>query len=117
MRAGRDGTELLELGEEILNEVARLVEFSVEVAGQASVRLWRDHGGFSGSGKRGDDPRVGIEGFVGDQGLGLHRRQQLVGTNEIVRLPAGQEEAYGIAERVDQLWILVLNPPRDRPIA
>jgi len=53
---GGDGAELLELGEEVLDEVARLVEFSVEGAGQAAVRLWRDHRGLSDSGKRGDDP-------------------------------------------------------------
>ncbi len=100
--SGRDGAELLELGEEVLNEVARLVEVSVEVARQPAVRLWWDHRCLSGSGKRGDDPRVGVEGFVGDQRLGLHRWQQVVGTHEIVRLPAGQEEACGIAERVDQ---------------
>jgi hypothetical protein len=100
--AGGDGAELLELGEEVLDEVARLVEFSVEGAGQAAVRLWRDHRGLSDSGKRGDDPGVGVEGFVGDQRLCLHRWQQVIGANEIVRLPAGQEEAYGIAESIDQ---------------
>jgi len=26
----------------------------------------------------------------------------VIGANEIVRLPAGQEEAYGIAESIDQ---------------
>lgn len=99
---GGNGTKLLELGEEVLDEVACLVEVSVEVAGQAAVRLWRDHRGLSGSGERRHDPGVGVEGFVGDQRLGLHRWQQVVGADEVMRLPAGQKEAERIAERIDQ---------------
>ena len=100
--AGGDGAELLELGEEILDQVARLVEVSVVVRGELRLAL----GGIttvlpaavSGSMTR----FLGIERLVGDQRVGLHRGQQLIGTDEIVRLAAGQGEADRIAERIDQ---------------
>ncbi len=61
-----------------------------------------DHGGFPGRGQRREDPVVGIEGLVGDQRVGLHRREEMVGAGEIVGLAAGQKEADRIAERIDQ---------------
>jgi hypothetical protein len=49
-----------------------------------------------------DDPLVGVERLVSDQRVGLHRGQQVVGADEIMRLSAGQEEVDGVAERVGQ---------------
>jgi hypothetical protein len=37
-----------------------------------------------------------------DQRIGLHRRQQVVGPDQVVCLAAGQEEADRVAQRVDQ---------------
>ena len=45
---------------------------------------------------------IGVERLVGDQRIGLHRRQQLVGPDQVVCLAAGQEEADRVAQRVDQ---------------
>ena len=70
--AGCDGAELLEFREEVLDQVACLVEIPVVVS---------------------------------------------VGADQVVRLAAVQEEVNRVAERVDQVWILVLSPPRERPIA
>ena len=97
-----DGAELLEFGEEILDQVARLEQVSVIVAAHFPVGLGRDHHGLAGGEERIDDPLLGIERLVGDQRLGLHRWQELVGADEIVRLAAGQGEANRIAERIDQ---------------
>jgi hypothetical protein len=100
--AGGDGTELLELGEEVLDEVARLVEVSVEVAGTSAVRLRRDHRSLAGSGQRRENTFIGIERLVGDQRVGLHRGQEMVGPSQVMDLPAGQEEAHRITERINE---------------
>jgi hypothetical protein len=75
---------------------------SCTAARQATVCLGWDHGGLSGCGKRGDDPLIGIERFVSDQRVGLHRGQELVGTDQIMCFSAGQEEVDRVAERVGQ---------------
>ncbi len=59
--AGCDGTELLELGEEVLDEMACLVEVPVEVAGQFSVCFGRYDGTLASGREWGDDPLAGIE--------------------------------------------------------
>jgi hypothetical protein len=97
-----DRTELLDLGEEILDQVACPLEVTIKFSRCRSVGLWRDHRGFAGRCQRFDDPLIGIEGFVTDQRVGLHIRQQVVGTNQIVSLAAGQMEADRIAECIDQ---------------
>jgi hypothetical protein len=97
-----DGTKLLEFGKEILNEVTRHIEVAVVVAEQAAVCLGRDHRGLAGGGERRDDPLIGVERLVSDQRVGLHRGQQVVGTDQVMRLSAGQEEVDRIAERIGQ---------------
>src|SRR3954452_1981402 len=62
---GCDGPELLELSEEVLDEMARLVEVAVERAVLASVRLGWNDGGLAGSGQRCPDPLVSVERLVG----------------------------------------------------
>ena len=49
-----------------------------------------------------EDAFIGVERFVGDQRIGLHRGQQVVCSHEVVCLAAGQEKAERIAERIDQ---------------
>ena len=109
--AGGDGTKLLEFGEEVLDEVTRLVDVLVVVARQSPVCLGRDHRRFAGRSQRRDDPLVGIERFVGDQRVGLHRGQEVVGADQIMRLSAGQEEVDRVAERIDQGVDFGAQPP------
>lgn len=99
---GRDGTELLDFGEEILNQMARLVDISVDVARQSAVRPGWDDRCFAGSGQGCKDPCIGIECFVGYQHVSLHRWQKSVGTRQIMGLSAGQMEADRVAQRIDQ---------------
>src|ERR1039458_3893573 len=84
-----DGSELLELAEEILDQMARLVYLLVEGSVDFAVVLCRDQRGFAGRKKRFDDPLVGIEGFVRQQNVGLHLRQQRVGAVQIMSLARG----------------------------
>ena len=99
---GGDAAELLELGEEVLDQMACFVEISVVIAGRLPVRLGRDHCGLASSSERHDDPLSGVECLIGDQRVGLHRGQQMIGANEVVSLSTGQEKADWIAESIDQ---------------
>ena len=100
--AGGDGAELLEFGEEILDQMARFVEVSVEVARQVAMRSGRDDRRFAGGLQQFDDAPIGVESLVSDQGVGPHPRQQMIRSDQIVGLPAGQVEADWVAERIDQ---------------
>ena len=69
--ASGNGPELLELGKEVLDEVARLVEVFVEGARRlAGFARWDDRclAGFS---ERLEHALVGIERFVGNERLGF----------------------------------------------
>ena len=100
--AGGDRAKLLDLGEEVLDQMTCRIKLSVIVAWQGPVGPRRDHRGLTGGGKRLKDARVGVERLVGDQRVGLHRGQQVVGPNQVVCLATGQKEADRVAKRVDQ---------------
>ena len=44
---------------------------------------------------------VGVISFVGEQGLGLDKRQQRVGLRDVMDLPAREAERQRIAQGVD----------------
>jgi hypothetical protein len=60
--AGGDSSELFEFTEEILDQVARLVEFRVEIARLPTVVSGRDNGRFAGGCQGFADPCISIEG-------------------------------------------------------
>src|SRR4029453_1550185 len=88
-----DGAILLELGEEVLDQMARLVEVSIERSRRAAAASWWDDRGFAGSCEGLDHPIVGIERLVGDQRVGLHVRKEVIGADQVMRLAAAQMEA------------------------
>ena len=100
--AGGNGTELLEPGEEIFNQMARLVEFTVIVARELAALFRRDHRNFSGRRQRLDHTLLSIKRLVGNQRLGLQLGQQVIGAHQVMRLAAGQDNAGRIAERIDR---------------
>ena len=100
--AGGDGPELLELGEEGLDQVPGLLEVFVEGARcLAGCPRWDDRRLASFS-QRFDHPLVGIERLVGDERLGLKRGQQGIRSGPIVLLTTGEMKANRIAERIHQ---------------
>ena len=100
--AGGNGPELLELGEEVLDQVPGLVEVFVKGARRlAAFARWDDRR-LAGLGQRLEYPLVGIEGFVGNERLGLKLREQGIGSGQIVLLTAGEMKADRIAERIHQ---------------
>ena len=100
--AGCNRPELLEFTEEILDQVALFVEFSIEFARRQAVWSGRDYGGFASRYQRVEDSAIGIEGAICDQQVGGHVRQQRISPGQVVRLSRRQQEAQRIAERVDQ---------------
>ena len=109
--SGGNRAELFKFGEEILDQMARLVEVPVVVTGGFAVCLGRDDQGLGGVAQRLNDTFIGIECFVGDQRVGLHGWQQLVGTVQIMGLTAGQAKVDGIAQCVDQGVDFGAQPP------
>ena len=61
-----------------------------------------DHRGLASGRQRLKYACFGVERFVGDQRIGFHCGQQLVGSDQVVCLAAGQEEVDRVAQRVDQ---------------
>src|SRR3954462_5262874 len=99
--AGGNGPELLELGEEVLDQVPGLVEVFVKGARyRAGFARW-DHRCLTGFSKRLEHPLVGIERFVGNERFGLKVGQQGIGSSQIVLLTPGEMKAGRIAERID----------------
>ena len=94
--------ELLEFAEEILDQVALFVEFSIELAGRRAVWSRRDYGGFASRRQPVEDTAIGIKGAIGDQQVGGHMRQQRINPSQVVRLSRRQQKAQRITERVDQ---------------
>ena len=105
-----DGAKLFDFGEEILNQVTLPVDMSIKRAGLDPVGLGWDHRSLTGGGQRLEHALIGVECFIGDQYGGLHRRQQVVSTNQIVRLATGQEKVEWVAERIDQSMDLGAQP-------
>ena len=100
--AGGDGTKLLDLGEEVLDQMARRIKLAVIAAWRGPVGSRRDHRGLPSGCQRLKDARISVERLVGDQRIGLHRGQQVVRPLQVVCLATGQEEADRVAQRVDQ---------------
>ena len=100
--AGCNGPKLLELGKEVLDEVAGLVEVFVKGARGLAGFSRRDDDRLAGFGQRLQHALVGIERLVGDERLGLKRGQQGIGSSQIVLLTAGEMKADRIAERIHQ---------------
>lgn len=99
--AGCYRPELLELGEEILDQVARLVEVSVVVSDSLAVGLGRDDNALACCGKRFNHAFISVERFVGNQRVGLHVCEQMVGACQVMRLASRQEKAGRVAQRID----------------
>ena len=98
----RNGPVLLELGEEILDEVARFINVPIEITRRLPARFGGYDGGLTGGGQRFDHALIGIERFIGNEDVSLHVGQKLVGSEQIVSLAAGQMEADRVAKGIDQ---------------
>jgi hypothetical protein len=62
------------------------------------------------------DPHICVVSLVSDQRASLHLRQKLIGTDQVMRLSAGQEEADRVAEGIDRGVDLGVSTPGGRPM-
>ena len=100
--SGGDRAKLLDLGKEVLDQMALAIKMTVIVARWGPVGSRRAHRGLARLRQRLKYACIGVERLVADQGIGLHRGQQVVGPDQVVCLAAGQEESDRVAQRVDQ---------------
>jgi len=63
--AGSDGTELLELGEEVFDQMPRLEDISVVVTADPPIGLGRNNRGLARGGEWLDDAFIGVVYLVG----------------------------------------------------
>jgi hypothetical protein len=91
--AGGDRAKLLDLGEEVLDQMARAIKLSIVVARPGPVGSRRDHRGLTSSGQRLKDALIRVERLVGDQRIGRHRGQQVVRPRQVVCLAPGSERS------------------------
>jgi len=99
--AGRDPSELLDLGKIVFDEMAPSIHVDIMGYGIFPVGLRRDDGHRSFLIELGADG-VGVEGLVGDQGIDGDAVKERVDADAVVTL-AGQQREFGeVAERVDQ---------------
>ena len=99
--AGGNGPELLELGEEVLDQMPGLVEVLVEGARCLAGLARGDDGRLAGFGQRLQHPLVGIEGLVGNEGVRFQPGQKGIRSGQIVLLTASEMKAGRIAKRID----------------
>jgi hypothetical protein len=112
--AGGDAAELLDLAEEVFDQMAPLVHLEVARDRGDPIGFGRDHGGRTPIVQIGAD-RVAVESLGRQKRAEIEVRQKRGDTGAVVsgsrtnrtRLPSASTSAT----------ILVVRPPRDRPMA
>ena len=99
---GGDGAELLEFCEEILDQVSCFVEVAVIGACDFPVCFRWDYDGLVFASQHGDDPLIGVKCLVGDEQIGLHAGQELIGAHQIVGLAGTQGERRWVAQSINK---------------
>ena len=113
--AGGNGPELLELGEEVLDQMPGLVEVFVKGARYLAGLARGDHRRLTSLGQRLEHPLVRIERFVGNERLGLKLWEQRIGSSQVMLLTTGEMKADRIAERIHQRVDLGRQPALAAP--
>lgn len=93
---------MLQSTEEVLDQVARLIEVLVVVTLRFATTFGRNHCGFPGRGKRLDYAVAGIKGLIGDDDIGFESRQKGISALQIMSLTRRQMKARRVAERVNR---------------
>ena len=112
----RNSSELFELTDEILDQMACLVHLSIKIARRLATALRVGSPGFCPPAGF-DHSRIGVERFIGQQGIGSSLPRGTIGALKVMRLTAGQEEGKWIAQRIDHEIDIYVGPPLPRPIA
>ena len=111
-----DGAKVLEFVEETLDEMAFTIEREVAIPRRFAIGFWRNRrGDFSLS--ESVNQRIGVVSLVAKQGLRISAVDQLLRASQIVGLSWREDQLTGLPKASTSAWILVVSPPRDRPIA
>ena len=110
-----DSTEVLEFAEEVLNEMAGFVKLLIVLSSSSAFTPRRNDDLNSDLFQRLNDTVVGVIGLVGDHRAGAQMGQQNIGAS--CAWPGVSKNRVGLPRASVNAWILVDNPPRDRPIA
>lgn len=115
--SGCDASKLFDLVEEELHEVPLPIDLARENEMTLPVGLRRDVGSGHSLGGLGPDG-ITVVALVRHQDVSLAELvRQRVGLGAVGDLPAGQTEVDGATFGVDtRAWILLVSPPRERPI-
>ena len=100
--AGGDSPELLEFGEEILDQMAGLEEVPVVLTLDRTVGPRGDDRCLARGGERLNNPFIGIICLVGKERIRLHVWQELIGPCQITFLSTSEEKGDRIAQCVNQ---------------
>jgi hypothetical protein len=107
---------MLDPVEEPFDAVARAVEHRAEARFPVAVNHCRDVRGSTDGFDAATQP-IRIVGFVGQEdGVGMQPAEQLFGNRTITRLARCETNSSGKPRASVSAWILVVSPPRERPI-
>ena len=95
-----DASEMLEAGEEALDQIASAVEMSIEGARRQAIGPGRNHC-FGASCLDSSHKMVGIVALVGDHGLARQILDQRRSAIDIGNLPGREDDAQRIAQCID----------------
>ena len=99
LAAHGDALEVLELAEEVLDQVAPLVDFLVDAAGDGATGMLGDHCLGTAFVEFGDD-RVAVEGHVGDQRVELDTRDEWRHADGVEAVAGQEDEPNQISKRI-----------------
>ena len=114
--AGRDASELFDELKETLDQVALGVEGEVAIASDLAVRLWRDDR-LDGPAFEALDEAVGVVAFVAERASGCTSAARAWAWVMSWTWPPVRRSANGLPKASTITWILVVGPPRERPMA
>ena len=97
-----DGSVLLEAGEEVLDQMARLVQRPVMIARLFAPGARGDHHRFAFVDQRLDQSGLGVIGLVGNEGLPRRVLEQDIGALQVVALAGREVKARRIAQGIDR---------------
>ena len=116
VEAGCDAAVVLDFVEEAFDDIALEIEGEVRLALGLPVGLRRNDG-FDAAPFEVCDEGIGVVALVGENCLRLNLCEQRLGLRDVRRLPGVSDSATGLPCASTMAWILVINPPRERPIA
>ena len=117
-----DAFELLKLSEEVLDEVAPLIDFNIDLARPGASGMLRNENLGAAPVEIGDDG-VAIEGLIAEQGAELEVLDQRGHADRVEPVPRQQDEADQVSQCVGQgqdlrghaafgaAYGLILGPP------